>query len=113
MPVSTKTPPTALEGLKTVFTEIANLTVQPDSLPHMQFLQSLMQGIQQYLVKNAMQAVQTPMGGGQAPQVPQGGGPMPGGPPPGAGGPMMGAPNAGNINPDELRRMLGAGGPVA
>lgn len=119
-----KSAQSSIDGLKSVYQDIAGLMLLPDAQAHAQFLTSLMQGIQQYVVQQGMQAMQTPMPG-QGPGGPGGpGGPpsgppgmMPGGsggptgpprqgPPPGAGGPMPGPSTA--PNPDELRRLLSA-----
>lgn len=116
-----------MDGLSTVYTEMAGLMLLPDSAQHQQFLTGLMQGIQQYVQQQGQQAAQMKMqGAGQAAgqPMPGAGGPPPpgagsGGPtgpplqggPPGAGGPMRGPLNM--PNPDELKRMLGATGAAA
>jgi hypothetical protein len=117
---------TVVDGLKSLYTDVAGLMLLPDSAQHQQFLTTLMSSIQGYVQKQGMAAVGQPMPGGPPgapPGGPPGGGPPGGptppgmpsgsggptgppaqGPPPGAGGPMRGNNTA--PNPDELRRVL-------
>lgn len=128
---SSKQPQGVLDGLKTVFTDVAQLQLSPDAAQHMQFLQGLQQAIvkysQQQQQQKAQQAAQMQQQQAQAMANPQMGGPPPGGMPPGAGmggpprppqgqpggPPSQGSPGIAMPNPDELRRVLamqGAGG---
>ena len=122
-------------GLKSVYSQIADLTLAPDAGQHQQFLQALMNGVRQYLTAQTQQAMGAGGPGGQGGQGGPGGPPpgmggpagpgtpppqvgpgqslgapgLGGAPPPGMGGPMQGPPGAANINPDELRRVLSGG----
>jgi len=122
-------PESVLDGLKSVYTDLAQLQLAPDAGQHAPFLQAMMQGIQRYLqemeqakAQNAAQMAQRVSqmasrgqgpqmmggrpGGGATPGVgalPPGGG-MPGSPPPGA--PAQGSPGQALPNIDELSRLL-------
>ncbi len=104
---------TILEGLSNVIGALAQLSVLPDSQPHMGFINALISEIQRYLHK--------PDVAGQAlnPAQAGAGGQMPGGgPPQGAQGPpqeMVPPQGIQNMqpptpNPDELRRLLTTAG---
>lgn len=110
----------ALDGLKTVYTELSQLQFAPDAAVHQQFIggvqQAIVKYVQQAQQQKAAQAAQmqqmqaqqaiNPQMGGPGPGV---GGP-PGGPPPPPGGPggppSQGSPGLAMPNPDELRRVL-------
>lgn len=112
-----------IDGLKSVVSDIAGLTMLPDSTAHMQFLNQLQQAIQHYVVQKMQQATgmaQQQMAGaagigGGGPGGPQSPGGM-GVPPPAAtnGGAMGGGnPGFNTSSPDELRRVLSANGQVS
>jgi len=101
-----------VEQLTTTYTDIAKMMLAPDAQQHMQFLQSLQQGIMKYLQMQAHASTQNPPGGAQAGMGGPGGGM--GAPPgmanaPGGGGGMTGLMGAAQANPDDLRRLLAAG----
>jgi len=125
-------PESVLDGLKGIYTDIAQLQLASDAGQHAPFLQALMQGIQRYLQEmeqaKAQQAAQmaqrvsqmgsmggrTPQAGmgmgtagnlgGGGPGMPGGGASPPGAPPPGA--PAQGSPGQALPNIDELSRIL-------
>lgn len=125
-------PESVLDGLKGIYTDIAQLQLASDAGQHAPFLQALMQGIQQYLQEmeqaKAQQAAQMaqrvsqmgamggrtqqPSAGMGAGMVPGGGAPggaaqLPGAAPPGA--PAQGSPGQALPNLDELSRILSGG----
>lgn len=94
-----------IDGLKKVFTTIAQLQLSPDAQQHQQVITGLMTAIQKYIVMDAQKAAagQAGMAGG-SPGGPPGmggpGGPSPmGGAPGGAPGGMPGAPGGGPMTP--------------
>jgi hypothetical protein len=93
-------------GLANLYTDIANLALAPDSAPHQQFIQTMMQGVLKYrqLVqqqKAAAAAHTQQMVAGQAAGLGgSGAGGPPGGGPPGMGGPP-GQPPGGGGGPDQ------------
>jgi hypothetical protein len=98
-----------LDGLKTVYTDLANLQFAPDAGAHAQFLGAMQQAVVKYVQQQQQQKAQmaaqmqqmqaqhalNPQMGGPGPGgagIPPPGG-MPGGmPPPGGGGPPGGPP---------------------
>lgn len=101
-----------VEGLKKLYTEIAQLKLLPDAPEHSAFLNMLDTGVMKYLQAQAGAAAQLGSGG---PMGGMGGGNMPSGGPDavpaaqfapggGAGGGAVGLTP--NVNPDELRRVL-------
>lgn len=110
------------EGLRKLFTEVAQLKLLPDANEHMSFLTTLEGGIMRYLQALASGAAGLGAGGGGEGMREMGaiGGPpsgMPPGPPaaqfqPGgaAGGGSVGL--APNINPNEMQRVLSQAGGV-
>ena len=108
-----------LDGLKTVYSDLANLQFAPDSAAHQQFLGAMQQAVVKYVQQQQQQkaAMAAQMQQMQTQQAinPQMGGPAPGGggppgpqSPPGAPGgpPSQGSPGIAMPNPDELRRVL-------
>lgn len=119
------------EGLKTVYTQVAALNLEPNLSPQdKQFVGQLSQAIVQFLQQRAQQKAQQaammqqmqaqhamqmgPGMGGGAGQMGQPGAPNPqaGAPHPGAPGgpPSQGAPGIAMPNPDELQRVLAMAG---
>lgn len=112
-----------MDGLKKVYGAVAQLKLLPDAGQHAQFIDGLGNAIVQYIQTVSSSTIGGPSagmggpGGGMGGMPPMGGGGPPGmgapGPQqiaPGGGAGMSGLAPQGQIDPQQLRQLLSAGG---